>query len=80
MSAQNTPETGTEYDVQRIEAAWPQFWDEQQVYKPLDDGSKPRRYVLDMFPYPPVTCTWVTRRPSPWATWWPVTGSTAAMT
>lgn len=52
MSAQNTPETGTEYDVQRIEAAWPQFWDEQQVYKPLDDGSKPRRYVLDMFPYP----------------------------
>ncbi|MEX3508169.1 leucine--tRNA ligase [Kocuria carniphila] len=52
VSAQNTPETGTEYDVQRIEAAWPQFWDEQQVYKPLDDGSKPRRYVLDMFPYP----------------------------
>ncbi len=52
VSAQNTPETGTEYDFQRIEAAWPQFWDEQQVYKPLDDGSKPRRYVLDMFPYP----------------------------
>ena len=52
MSAQNTPETGTEYDVKRIEAAWPRFWDEQQVYKPLDDGSKPRRYVLDMFPYP----------------------------
>lgn len=52
MSAQNTPETGIEYDFHRIEAAWPQFWDEQQVYKPLDDGSKPRRYVLDMFPYP----------------------------
>ena len=52
MSAQNTPETGTEYNVQRIEAAWPQFWDDQEVYKPLDDGSKPRRYVLDMFPYP----------------------------
>ncbi|WP_312395204.1 leucine--tRNA ligase [Kocuria sp.] len=52
MSAQNTPETATEYDVQRIEAAWPQFWDDQEVYKPLDDGSKPRRYVLDMFPYP----------------------------
>jgi len=52
VSAQNTPETATEYDVQRIEAAWPQFWDDQEVYKPLDDGSKPRRYVLDMFPYP----------------------------
>ena len=48
---QHTTET-TGYDFRAIEAAWPSFWAEQQVYAPVDDGSRERRYVLDMFPYP----------------------------
>ncbi|MDQ6753805.1 MAG: leucine--tRNA ligase [Actinomycetota bacterium] len=35
-----------------MEAKWPAVWDELKVFTPLDDGSKERRYVLDMFPYP----------------------------
>nr|WP_231687224.1 leucine--tRNA ligase [Arthrobacter alpinus] len=35
-----------------MEAKWPAIWDELKVFTPLDDGSKERRYVLDMFPYP----------------------------
>nr|WP_232817970.1 leucine--tRNA ligase [Kocuria sp. CPCC 104605] len=35
-----------------LEARWGGWWEQQGVFRPLDDGSKPRRYVLDMFPYP----------------------------
>ena len=35
-----------------MEAKWPQVWEELKVFTPVDDGSKERRYVLDMFPYP----------------------------
>lgn len=52
VSEHSTPEAGTEYDVQRIEATWSGYWDENRVYAPADDGSAERRYVLDMFPYP----------------------------
>lgn len=47
----STEETGT-YDFKAAESKWAKVWDELGVYKPLDDGSKERRYVLDMFPYP----------------------------
>ena len=47
----HTTET-TGYDFRAIEAKWPSFWAEQKVYEPVDDGSRERRYVLDMFPYP----------------------------
>ncbi|GAB2907082.1 leucine--tRNA ligase [Neomicrococcus lactis] len=47
----STEETGT-YDFKAAESKWAQVWDDLGVYKPLDDGSKERRYVLDMFPYP----------------------------
>ena len=52
VSEHSTPEAGTEYDVERIEATWSGYWDENRVYAPADDGSAQRRYVLDMFPYP----------------------------
>ncbi|WP_236777611.1 leucine--tRNA ligase [Arthrobacter crystallopoietes] len=35
-----------------MEAKWPAVWEELGVFKAVDDGSKERRYVLDMFPYP----------------------------
>ncbi|MDJ0320084.1 leucine--tRNA ligase [Pseudarthrobacter sp. PS3-L1] len=40
------------YSFPAIEAKWQQVWEELNVFAPLDDGSRERRYVLDMFPYP----------------------------
>ncbi|MDQ3017214.1 MAG: leucine--tRNA ligase [Bacteroidota bacterium] len=39
-------------DYQRIEEKWRKTWTEQQLYKVTEDASKPKYYVLDMFPYP----------------------------
>jgi leucyl-tRNA synthetase len=41
-----------EYSFSAMEAKWPAVWEELGVFKAVDDGSKERRYVLDMFPYP----------------------------
>jgi leucyl-tRNA synthetase len=43
---------GTTYNFAEIEARWPAVWEELDTFRPADDGSRPRRYVLDMFPYP----------------------------
>lgn len=40
------------YQPEVIEAKWKKFWAENQVYKVSNDTSKPKFYVLDMFPYP----------------------------
>lgn len=40
------------YDFSALEAKWAPYWEDNNVFAPLDDGSKERRYVLDMFPYP----------------------------
>jgi leucyl-tRNA synthetase len=41
-----------EYNFREVEQKWRQFWDENQTYKTEIDHSKPKYYVLDMFPYP----------------------------
>ncbi len=41
-----------EYDFRRIEKDWQKKWKESKVYKVENDFSKPKCYVLDMFPYP----------------------------
>jgi len=41
-----------EYSFSAMEAKWPAVWEELGVFNAVDDGSKERRYVLDMFPYP----------------------------
>ena len=46
-----------EYDFKRIEKEWEKKWKEQDAYKvynpePGKEPSKPKYYVLDMFPYP----------------------------
>ncbi|MBU3742063.1 MAG: leucine--tRNA ligase [Candidatus Kapabacteria bacterium] len=40
------------YDFKRIEAQWQERWDRDNVYGVSDDMSRPKYYVLDMFPYP----------------------------
>jgi leucyl-tRNA synthetase len=41
-----------EYNHKQIEAKWQQFWKENKIYQTTNDTSKPKYYVLDMFPYP----------------------------
>ncbi|HAF28308.1 MAG TPA: leucine--tRNA ligase [Bacteroidales bacterium] len=41
-----------EYNFRDIEQKWQKFWDEKRTYKAEIDKSKPKYYVLDMFPYP----------------------------
>jgi len=41
-----------EYNFREIEKRWQSQWREQQTYKVVADPSKPKFYVLDMFPYP----------------------------
>lgn len=41
-----------DYESGTIEAKWRKYWVENEVYKVTNDTSKPKYYVLDMFPYP----------------------------
>lgn len=40
------------YDHKHIEAKWQKYWKDHKTYKVEVDPSKPKYYVLDMFPYP----------------------------
>ncbi|HUU20184.1 MAG TPA: class I tRNA ligase family protein, partial [Sedimentisphaerales bacterium] len=41
------------YNFNAIEKKWQQLWEEHKTFKAKDgDGSRPKFYVLDMFPYP----------------------------
>ncbi|PXA77874.1 leucine--tRNA ligase [Auritidibacter sp. NML100628] len=42
----------TDYDFRTLEKRWGTYWTEHRTFAPADDGSRERRYVLDMFPYP----------------------------
>ncbi|WPV00045.1 class I tRNA ligase family protein [Mucilaginibacter sp. cycad4] len=41
-----------DYQFKEIEQKWQQFWAQNQTFKAEDKSSKPKYYVLDMFPYP----------------------------
>lgn len=41
-----------EYNYKEIEQRWQQYWREHKTYKTEIDNSRPKYYVLDMFPYP----------------------------
>jgi leucyl-tRNA synthetase len=47
-----TAPTPVRYDIQAIEAKWRENWDTAQSFKTPEDTSKPKSYVLEMFPYP----------------------------
>ena len=41
-----------EYNFREIEQKWQQRWVEEKTYQVAEDKSKPKFYVLNMFPYP----------------------------
>ena len=40
------------YNPKDIEQKWQQSWAEDKIYEASDDTSKPKRYILEYFPYP----------------------------
>ena len=40
------------YDAEAIETKWQKTWADEELYKTDEDPSKPKKYVLEMFPYP----------------------------
>jgi leucyl-tRNA synthetase len=51
LKAMNVQE-GT-YNFRQIEQKWQAFWEERKTFQAKDcDASRPKYYVLDMFPYP----------------------------
>ncbi|MBQ4022064.1 MAG: class I tRNA ligase family protein, partial [Bacteroidales bacterium] len=41
-----------EYNFAQIEKKWQQYWADNHTFQTRNDSSKPKYYVLDMFPYP----------------------------
>lgn len=48
-SVEPTPKA---YDHLAVEAKWQKYWDEHQTFKAIRRPGAPKKYVLDMFPYP----------------------------
>src|ERR1700744_5053179 len=44
--------TTMDYQFKDIEQKWQRFWAENQTFKADNNSTKPKYYVLDMFPYP----------------------------
>src|SRR5258708_34455433 len=40
------------YDPAAIEPKWQAYWDEHQTFRAERHPGRPKRYILDMFPYP----------------------------
>ena len=40
------------YNAREVEPRWQQIWDEKGVFASRNDDSRPKYYVLEMFPYP----------------------------
>ena len=41
-----------EYNATQIEEKWQKIWEEESLYKTEENPDKPKKYVLEMFPYP----------------------------
>ncbi len=41
-----------DYRFKEIEKRWQDYWEKNHTFKTEDDFSKPKFYILDMFPYP----------------------------
>jgi len=41
-----------EYQFREIEKKWQDYWAKNKPFKAENNSSKPKYYVLDMFPYP----------------------------
>ena len=42
----------SKYEFTAIEAKWRKVWEDSELYKVGEDSAKPKKYVLEMFPYP----------------------------
>ncbi|MDB5185806.1 MAG: Leucine-tRNA ligase, partial [Candidatus Saccharibacteria bacterium] len=40
------------YNPKEIEPKWQQAWEEQGIYTASEDPTKPKKYILEYFPYP----------------------------
>ncbi|MBS4872958.1 MULTISPECIES: leucine--tRNA ligase [Atopobium] len=40
------------YDAKEIEAKWQKVWETEKTFKASDKSDRPKKYVLEMFPYP----------------------------
>ena len=40
------------YDAKEIEAKWQRIWEDKKTFKASDESDRPKKYVLEMFPYP----------------------------
>lgn len=51
---QPAPEAGgiPAYDAQSIETKWMRAWEESNLFAVDTDATKPKKYILEMFPYP----------------------------
>ncbi|MBS4166648.1 Leucine--tRNA ligase [Neochlamydia sp. AcF65] len=52
MYTYTTLDKRMKYDHKKIEAKWQKFWSDNKTFKAEIDPSKPKYYILDMFPYP----------------------------
>ena len=40
------------YNPSEIESKWQRIWEDQRIFYVTEDASKPKYYLLEMFPYP----------------------------
>ncbi|NTU99494.1 class I tRNA ligase family protein, partial [Candidatus Falkowbacteria bacterium] len=40
------------YNFREVEQKWQKIWQDTQAFKAKDDSGLPKKYILDMFPYP----------------------------
>jgi len=54
VAAEGELKQSAAYPFPEIEAKWQQYWEDNKTFRTPDDVdmSKPKYYVLDMFPYP----------------------------
>ncbi|HEU0129074.1 MAG TPA: hypothetical protein VFQ48_10785, partial [Pseudonocardiaceae bacterium] len=52
MTQQQHREPRATYDVHATQEKWLKVWTELDPFKAVDDGTRERRYLLDMFTYP----------------------------
>jgi leucyl-tRNA synthetase len=44
--------SGSRYDFKHVEQKWQQIWETSNTYRAVEDDTRQKYYVLEMFPYP----------------------------